>query len=115
MIDLDQLTNELSEGEDAILQNPPPHIDIDSDEDMEDESEDNLGEDEGDMPFSPPPLPQIETPASPLADPTLNDNISPPELKVEPRSPPQPLNEDTEVYDNVPNVPINFPKTRVYI
>ena len=55
------------------------------------------------MPFAPPHSLQIETLASPLADPTLNDNISPPELKVEPRSPPQPLNEDTEVYDNVPN------------
>ena len=48
------------------------------------------------MPFAPPHSLQIETLASPLADPTLNDNISPPELKVEPRSPPQPLNEDTD-------------------
>ena len=64
MIDLDQLTNELSEGEDAILQNPPPHIDIDSDEDMEDKSEDNLrSEDEGEVPLAPPLASQIETPA----------------------------------------------------
>ena len=83
---------------------------------MEDESEVDLrSEDEGDMPFAPPPSLQNETPASPLADPTLNDNISLPELKMEPRSPPQPLNEDTEVYDNVPNLPVNLPKTRVYV
>ena len=115
MIDLDQLTNELSEGEDAILQNPPPHIDIDSDEDMEDESEDNLGsEDEGDVPLAPPPSSQIETPARPLADPTLTDNAFPPELKVEPRSPPQPSNDEIEFNVNVPTVPVNLPKTRVY-
>ena len=55
MIDLDQLTNELSEGEEVILQNPPPHIDIDSDEDMEDESEDNLEskDEERRCPFTP--------------------------------------------------------------
>ena len=34
---------------------------------------------------------------------------------MEPRSPPQPLNEDTEVYDNVPNLPVNLLKTQVYV
>ena len=98
MIDLDQLTDEFSEGEDTILQSPQPHIDTDSNEDVEDESEVDLrSEDEGDMSFAPPPSLQIETPASPLADPTLNDNISPPpELKVEPRSPPQLSNEEPD-------------------
>ena len=83
---------------------------------MEDETEVGLrSENEGDMPFAPPPSLQIETPASPLADPTLDDNISPPELKVEPRSPPQFSNEETDFYVNVPNVPVNLPKTRVYV
>ena len=76
MIDLDQLTDEFSEGEDIILQSPQPHIDIDSNEDVEDDNKDDLrSEDEGDLPFAPPPSLQIENPASPLADPTLNDNI----------------------------------------
>ena len=115
MIDLDQLTNELSEGEDVILQPPLPHTDTESDEDSEEESEDNLGsENKGDMPLAPPPFPQIETPASPLAEPTLNDNISPPELKVEPRSPPQTSNYEIELNVNVPAVPVNMPKTRAY-
>ena len=78
MIDLDQLTNDFSEEEDIILQSPQPHIDTDSNEDVEDESEVDLrSEVEGDMPFAPPPSLHIETPASPLADPTLNDNIPP--------------------------------------
>ena len=116
MIDLDQLSDEFSEGGDIILQTPQPHIDIDSNKDVEDESEDNLRSgDEGDMPLAPPPPLQIEPSASPLADPTLNDNISPPELKVEPRSPPQFSNEETDFYVNVPNVPVNLPKTRVYV
>ena len=71
-------------------------------------------EDKGDMPDAPPPFPQIETPASPLADPTLNDNISPPELKVEPRSPPQTSNEEIEFNVNVPTLLVNLHKTRVY-
>ena len=63
MIDLDQLTDDFSEGEDIILQSPQPHIDTDSNEDVEDESEVDLGsEDEGDMPFAPPPSLQIEAP-----------------------------------------------------
>ena len=49
-----------------------PHNDTQSDEDSKEESEDNLeSEDEGDMPLAPPPFSQIDTTASPLADPTL--------------------------------------------
>ena len=116
MIDLDQLTDDLSEGTDIILQSPQPHIDPDSNEDVEDESEVDLrSEDEGDMPLAPPPSLQIENPASPLADPTFNGDYSPPELKIEPRSPPQTLNENTDIPNDVPNVPVNLPKTRVYV
>ena len=115
MIDLDQLTNELSEGEEIILQPPLPHSDTESDEDREEESEDNFGsEDEGDMPLVPPPSSQIDTPASPLADPTLDDSISYPELKIEPRSSPQTFNDNVDINVNVPNVPVRAPKTRVY-
>ena len=67
------------------------------------------------MPFAPPSSSQIETPASPLAEPTLNNSYFPPELKVEPRSPSPVLNDNTEVSNSVPNVPVNLPKTRVYV
>ena len=96
---------------------PPPlaHNNTESVEDSEEVSEDNLGrEDEGDMPLTQPPSSQIDTPASPLADPTLNDNISLPELKIEPRSPPQTSNDNVDFYVNLPNVPVNMPKIRVY-
>ena len=97
-IDLDQLTNELRQGEDVILQPPLPLSDTESDKDTEVESEDNLGsEDEGDMPLAPPTLIQFDIPASPLADPTLNDTISHPELKNEPRSPPQTFDENVDL------------------
>ena len=66
------------------------------------------------MPLAPPPSLQIEAPASPLASPTLNENYSPPELKIEPRSPPLVLNEDTDIPNSVPDVPVNLPK-RVYV
>ena len=45
---------------------------------------------------------------------TLNEKYSPPELKIEPRSPPLVLNENTDVSNNVPDVPVNLPK-RVYV
>ena len=61
------------------------------------------------MPFAPPPPSQIETPASPLAEPTFNNSYSPPELKVEPISPSPVLNDNTEVSNSVPNVPVNLP------
>ena len=49
--------DDFREGEDIILQAPQPHIDTDSNEDVEDESEVDLGsEDEGDMPLAPPLL-----------------------------------------------------------
>ena len=67
------------------------------------------------MPFAPPPSVQVETPAVPLADPTLNEDYFSPELKIEPRSPHLVLNEDTDSSNNVPNVPVNLPKTRVYV
>ena len=51
----------------------------------------------------------------PLADPTLNESYSPPELKIEPRSPPLVLNENTDISNNVPNIPVNLPKTRVFV
>ena len=66
------------------------------------------------MPFAPPPSLQIEAPTSPLVDPTLNENYSPSELKIEPRSPPLVLNENTDITNNVPDVPVNLPK-RVYV
>ena len=53
MTDLDQVSEDLSEGEDIILQ---PHLDLESNEDVEDESEVEVeSEVEGDMPFVPPP------------------------------------------------------------
>ena len=56
MIDLDQVSEDLSEGEDIILQSPQPHLDLESNEDVEDESEVEVeSEVEGDMPFVPPP------------------------------------------------------------
>ena len=117
MIDLDQLTEDFSEGEDIILQSPQPHLDIDSNEDVEDESEIEVGsEEEGDMPFPPPPPLPAGAPAGPLVDPTLIEDYSPPELKIEPRSPSPVLNDNTEVSNNVPTVPVNLPKTkRVYV
>ena len=82
---------------------------------MEDESEDNLGsEDEGDMPLAPPPLIQFYIPASPVADPTLDDTISHPELKIEPGSPPQTSDDNIDLNVNK-NVPVDVPKTRVYV
>ena len=76
MIDLDQLTDDFSKGEDIILQSPHPHIDTDSNENVEDESKAEIGsEEEGDMPFAPPPPLQIDAPASPLVDPTLNQKL----------------------------------------
>ena len=66
------------------------------------------------MPLAPPPSSQIDTPASPLAHSILDDNISHPELKIEPRSPPQTSNDNVDLNVNVPNVPVNMPKTRVY-
>ena len=57
MVDLDQLSEDVSEGEDIVLQSPQPQLDIDSNENVEDESEVEEGsEEEGDMPFSHPLL-----------------------------------------------------------
>ena len=44
-----------------------------------------------------------------------NENYSPPELKIEPRSLTPVLNDNTDNSNDVPNVPVNFPKTRVYV
>ena len=66
------------------------------------------------MPSAPPPSLQIEAPASPLADPTLNESYLPSELKIKPRSPPLVLNENTDISNNVPDVSVNFPK-QVYV
>ena len=44
------------------------------------------------------------------------DDYSPPELKIEPRSPPLVLNENTDITNDVPDIPVNLPRTkRVYV
>ena len=66
MIDLDQLAEDFSEGEDIILQSPQPQLDVDSNEDVGEESEIEVGsEEEGDMPFPPPPFHQRAPPLAP--------------------------------------------------
>ena len=66
MIDLDQLAEDFSKGEDIILQSPHPQVDVDSNEDVREENEIEVGsEEEGDMPFSPPPFHQRAPPLAP--------------------------------------------------
>ena len=117
MVDLYQLSEDVSEGEDIVLQSPQPQLDIDSNENVEDESEVEEGsEEEGDMPFFPPPPLSEGTPASPLVNPALIENDSPPELKLEPRSPDLVLSENTNITIDIPDVPDNLPRTkRVYV
>ena len=68
------------------------------------------------MPFPPPPPLPAGAPAGPLVDPTLIEDYSPLELKIEPRSPPLALSENTDVTNDVPDIPVNLPKTkRVYV
>ena len=70
MIDLYQLTENFSKGEDIILQSPQPQLDVDSNEDVGEESEIEVGsEEEGDMPFPPPPLFAKGGPRWPLSRP----------------------------------------------
>ena len=60
------------------------------------------------MPFPPtPPLP-AGAPAGPLVDPTLIEDYSPPELKIEPRSPPLVLSENTNVTNDVLDITVNY-------
>ena len=117
MTDLDQVSEDLSEGEDIILQSPQPHLDLESNEDVEDESEVEVeSEVEGDMPFVPPPLLPADAPSSSLVDPTLTEDYSPPELKLEPRSPPLVLSENTDIAIDIPDVPDQLPRSkRVYV
>ena len=68
------------------------------------------------MPFPPPPLSPKGAPANPLVEPVSFDDYSPPELKIEPRSPPLVLNENIDITNDVPDIPVNLPKTkRVYV
>ena len=68
------------------------------------------------MPFVPPPPLSAGAPAGPLIDPALIEDYSPPELKLEPRSPPLVLSKNTDISNDVPDVPDNLPKTkRVYV
>ena len=110
MVDLDQLSEDVSEGEDIVLQSPQPQLDIDSNED---ESEVEEGsEEEGDIPFFPPPsLPEGALP-NPLVNPALIENDSSPELKLEPRSPDIVLNENIDINDDIPDVPDDLPRPR---
>ena len=84
---------------------------------MEEESEFEVGsEEEGDMPFVPPPPLSAGAPAGPLIDPALIEDYSPPEIKLEPRSPTLVLNENLDITNDVPDIPVNLPKTkRVYV
>ena len=68
------------------------------------------------MPFVPPPPLSAGAPAGPLIDPALIEDYSPPELKLEPRSPPLVLRENTDITNDVPDIPVHLPKTkRVYV
>ena len=68
------------------------------------------------MPFVPPPPLSAGAPAGPLIDPALIEDYSPPELKLEPRSPTLVLNENIDITNDVPDIPVNLPKTkRVYV
>ena len=52
-----QLSEDVSEGEDIVLQSPQPQLDIDSNENVEDESEVEEGsEEEGGHAFFPTPF-----------------------------------------------------------
>ena len=84
---------------------------------MEDESKiEVVSEEEGDMPFVP-PLPLTEGVfTSPLVNPSLIENTSPSELKVEPRSPSPVISDNIDIPDNVLELPDNLPRTkRVYV
>ena len=117
MIDLDQLPEDESEGEDIILQSPQPQISIDTNEEVEDDSEiEVVSEEEGDMPFVPPPPLTEGVFTSPLVNPALIENASPSELKLEPRSPSPVVSENIDIPDDVLDLPDNLPRTkRVYV
>ena len=110
-IDLDLLSGNESEVEDIILTSPHPQTNIDDKEEVEEDSEvEIISEEEGDMPFvPPPPLPEgVFT--SPAVNPIPVDNEFPTELKVEPRSP-SPINID--IPENVPDqLPIENAKPK---
>ena len=68
------------------------------------------------MPFVPPPLLSEGVPAGPLINPTLMENYSSHEIKLEPRSPTPVLNENIDITNDVPDIPVNLPKTkRAYV
>ena len=113
MIDQDPLTEDLSEGEDIILQSPQPHLNVDLNEDVEEESEIEVGsEEEGDVPFVPPPLLSEGVPADPLINPTSMENYSPQDIKLEPRSPTPVLSENIDIANDVPDIPVELPKQK---
>ena len=83
---------------------------------MEEESEFEVGsEEEGDMPFVPPPPLSAGAPAGPLIDPAVVEDYSPPEIKLEPRSPTLVLNENLDITNDVPDIPVNLPKRKEYM
>ena len=107
------MSEDVSEGEDIVLQSPQPQLDIDSNENVENESEVEEGsEEEGDMPFFPPPSLSEGALSSPLVNPALIENDSSPELKLEPRSPDIVLNENIDINDDIPYVPDDLPRPR---
>ena len=68
------------------------------------------------MSFVPPPPLSEGAPASPLVNPALIENDSPPELKLEPRSPDLVLSENTDNSNAIPDVPDQLPRSkRVYV
>ena len=68
------------------------------------------------MPFVPPPPLSAGDPAGPLVNPALIEDDSCPELKLEPRSPPLVSSENTDIANDIPDVPDNLPRTkRVYV
>ena len=56
------------------------------------------------MPFVPPPSLPADAPSSSLVDPTLTEDYSPPELILEPRSPPLVLSVNTDIAIDIPDV-----------
>ena len=62
--------------------------------------------------FCPTPIFTSGRPNSSLVDPTLTEDYSPPELKLEPRSPDIVLNENIDINDDIPYVPDDLPRPR---
>ena len=64
------------------------------------------------MPFVPPPPLAEGVPAGPLINPTLMENYSPHDIKLEPRSPTPVLSENIDIANDVPDIPVKLPREK---